>query len=303
MPRGWMDSPIFLSPLRDPFSRRDAWIWLIEHAAFARTTTSFLGKTIRLERGQLSVSIRDMVGAWGWNTTKVHRFIQALQAAQMTVTETETGRMLITVCNYSALQDGEKIIETPIGTPPEHPAQVTGTGRKQREQLTTSPKEGEDGSLRTRAKRGMRVDAWGPDEDDYQFAENLGLPAQRTIEEFRDYWIAIPGQRGLKLDWKATFRNRCRELSQRKSGGINGHRPQIDRNQQKRDELNHNLSLLGVAPIVAGGLAGNGSGSGLGGGGGTVINGVSHRVDPGDEGGGQGVNGAAPRPLRRAPEF
>jgi hypothetical protein len=27
------------------------------------------------------------------------------------------------------------------------------------------------------------------------------------VAKFRDYWIAQPGQRGVKLDWNATFRN------------------------------------------------------------------------------------------------
>jgi len=30
---------------------------------------------------------------------------------------------------------------------------------------------------------------------------------KKTAERFRDYWVAIPGQRGTKLDWEATWRN------------------------------------------------------------------------------------------------
>jgi len=33
----------------------------------------------------------------------------------------------------------------------------------------------------------------------------------RMSLEFRDYWAAIPGSRGVKLDWFATWRNRCRQ--------------------------------------------------------------------------------------------
>ena len=29
--------------------------------------------------------------------------------------------------------------------------------------------------------------------------------------KFRDHWISQPGQRGVKVDWLATWRNWCRE--------------------------------------------------------------------------------------------
>ena len=37
------------------------------------------------------------------------------------------------------------------------------------------------------------------------------LNPNELFAEFRDYWIAIPGQRGRKLDWAATWRNRVRD--------------------------------------------------------------------------------------------
>lgn len=40
-----------------------------------------------------------------------------------------------------------------------------------------------------------------------------GLKLGLILEEFRDYWLAIPGQRGHKLDWDRTFRNRVREMA------------------------------------------------------------------------------------------
>lgn len=40
------------------------------------------------------------------------------------------------------------------------------------------------------------------------------LNPEELFYEFRDYWIAVPGQRGLKLDWYATWRNRVRDKKQ-----------------------------------------------------------------------------------------
>lgn len=36
-------------------------------------------------------------------------------------------------------------------------------------------------------------------------------------EEFHDYWVGVPGQRGRKLDWAATWRNRVRERIEREA--------------------------------------------------------------------------------------
>jgi hypothetical protein len=35
--------------------------------------------------------------------------------------------------------------------------------------------------------------------------------------EFVDYWIAVPGAKGRKLDWDATWRNRVREVAARRT--------------------------------------------------------------------------------------
>lgn len=57
--------------------------------------------------------------------------------------------------------------------------------------------------------------------------------AQRVFAEFRDYWLSIPGAKGRKADWFATWRNRCRNLpSSRddpKTGTLNFYESATDR--------------------------------------------------------------------------
>ena len=47
-------------------------------------------------------------------------------------------------------------------------------------------------------------------------APHVNGPA--ATEEFIDYWRGIPGARGVKLDWIATWRNRMRDLEDRATG-------------------------------------------------------------------------------------
>lgn len=88
----------------DKFSKREAWIWLIGAATWKPKTKSLRGKTITLERGQLSASFRYLAEIWGWNLNVVQRFLNRLIADGMVCVDNETGTMVITICNYDKYQ-------------------------------------------------------------------------------------------------------------------------------------------------------------------------------------------------------
>lgn len=69
-------------------------------------------------------------------------------------------------------------------------------------------------------KRGKasRVPEGPAPEDWLSYANAMGLQAHRVYEEFQDYWRGVPGRRGVKADWPATFRNRCRDLEENGRG-------------------------------------------------------------------------------------
>ena len=46
--------------------------------------------------------------------------------------------------------------------------------------------------------------------DIIELAADLNLDPEATASTFRDYWAAIPGAKGRKTDWPATWRNWCR---------------------------------------------------------------------------------------------
>lgn len=68
---------------------------------------------------------------------------------------------------------------------------------------------------------------------DFQFAVDQGIP--NTLEEahkFRDYWNSQPGQKGVKTDWQATWRNWCRNA--RTTGKPTGTNKQTDLENRNR---------------------------------------------------------------------
>jgi uncharacterized protein YdaU (DUF1376 family) len=65
-------------------------------------------------------------------------------------------------------------------------------------------------------KRGSRLaqDFFFPKEwCDFLVEQRPELNAQQTFEKFKDYWIAQAGQKGVKLDWFATWRNWVRSTN------------------------------------------------------------------------------------------
>lgn len=78
-------------------------------------------------------------------------------------------------------------------------------------------------------ERGTRLsEDWEPRPKEVEFAQEHGFTEQEienAADEFRDYWLAIPGQRGRKTDWDRTFRNRLRELAGRRQRPAHGGNP------------------------------------------------------------------------------
>lgn len=62
-------------------------------------------------------------------------------------------------------------------------------------------------------KRGTRLpDDWTPSPElrRWTLEECPGLNGPQIAAQFRDYWHGVPGSKGVKLDWDATWRNWCR---------------------------------------------------------------------------------------------
>lgn len=78
---------------------------------------------------------------------------------------------------------------------------------------------------RAARKKGSRLSAdWQPSVDEIGFARGKGLSEQRIqlqVEKFRNYWIGKAGEKGVKLDWTATWRNWIISEVERNGAGSN----------------------------------------------------------------------------------
>lgn len=79
-------------------------------------------------------------------------------------------------------------------------------------------------------------DDWSPD---IGAAMALGLSQQQAAQQadrFRDYWRAVPGAKGRKLDWPATWRNWCRTALENLPKSRQDHAQRPDAKRAAREE-------------------------------------------------------------------
>lgn len=98
----------------EPFTEREAWQWMIGRAAWKETAHRVGASVYRVPVGSFFATVREMQAAWKWTSTRrVAQFLDLLSGQNMIETRSETGKTLVTVCNYSRYQN----VETPSETP------------------------------------------------------------------------------------------------------------------------------------------------------------------------------------------
>jgi len=87
-----------------PFSRREAWFWLVSEAAWKPHRRRITGKVIELARGQYAGSFRFIASKWRWSEARVRRFVSGLISEGMVDAKSDAGVTVITICNYDKYQ-------------------------------------------------------------------------------------------------------------------------------------------------------------------------------------------------------
>lgn len=140
-----VDRGIFDHPTLDdgePFSRREAWLWMVSEAEWQPRKRKRGGVVVSLKRGQLAHSLRFMAAAWKWSEVKVRRFLAALKSDAMIDAQTDAGVTLVTICKYNEYQRVSLPDDAESGAVSD--AEATQDRRKleDREYITTPPDTG-----------------------------------------------------------------------------------------------------------------------------------------------------------------
>lgn len=106
----------FLHPLWQEdrtYSRAEAFLDLLQLAAFAPCRRLSAGVMVELSVGQLIGSERYLAGRWNWSTKKVRAYFQMIVSEKMAVIEKKREGSIITLCNYARYANMEIEEEAP----------------------------------------------------------------------------------------------------------------------------------------------------------------------------------------------
>ncbi|MBN9453236.1 MAG: hypothetical protein J0I42_14910 [Bosea sp.] len=226
--RGIFEHPAFQ---REPFTQREAWLWLVAEAAFKERSKRADGKVIHLQRGQLCHSIRFMAEAWQWSKSRVDRFLTMLENRDMLRSEIGTRIPIITICNYCeyqrvslperdksgttsgtrAGQERDKLEDT-------ENTEITSETSSLRTAQTRLPMAGVEEQAKPRKRASRLPSDWQPDEDLKDYARQH-LPDGRTChhetEKFIKHFQSASGSTAAKLDWRAAYQKWILTASER----------------------------------------------------------------------------------------
>jgi hypothetical protein len=227
MHRGWQDHPVFRG---EEFSRRDAFVWMVEEASYRERRIAVPKGELILSRGQFSHSLRFMAKAWKWEEPKVRRFIASLSNAKIIDASTDAGQTVITVCNYGKYQGLDDAPDAPIDA--EMTQQRRGNDANKKKEIREEGNRGLSNDKPTRETRSKSPAVTQPDDvgeevwvDFVQHRRNVKAPLTATAlagirrEASKAGWslddalreCCNRGWRGFKADWV-----------QQNNGGSNG---------------------------------------------------------------------------------
>lgn len=125
-----LDNPVFKSD-----AEAMAFAWLILRASWQDTEVRYKGQIVKLERGQLTVSARDMAKALEWSKSRVSRFLNTLRERDMIEYVGGTHANVINIRNYGTFQSNSKTDGTPTGQPAGQERDSSGTQNKEGKEL------------------------------------------------------------------------------------------------------------------------------------------------------------------------
>lgn len=165
---------VFTHPIfkEEPYTEVQAWLWLISQACYAQHRVRYKSKMIELKRGEVPTSYRKLQEQFKWGAGKVASFLKLLKNEQMIGTQTGTGFLIITICNYSEYQDSREKSGTLTEAEMERKRNASGTQTERTEIKENKIKERDRGYQ-------SYVDAYN------EVAKKRGLPPCRKLSSAR----------------------------------------------------------------------------------------------------------------------
>lgn len=200
-----------------PFDRWHAFEWLLLKACRFEKTEVIKGQVVKLETGQLIVSLRKLAETFGWSRGKLERFCTMLESMQMASFDRATYGAsvgtIVTIENYSRYQDGratsEATYDTTDSTSDSTTNRATDSTSIKKEKKDKKDKNNIYNSARTRVSHGDGVSKFT--KPTLQEVKAYCIERKNDVdpERFIDFYESngwMVGKNKMK-DWRAAVRN------------------------------------------------------------------------------------------------
>lgn len=139
-----------------------------------------------------------MAEAWGWDDSKVDRYLKKLRGWEMIEIDTEMGQAIITICNYDEYQIGYGLCETENEAEPREKRSTTKTNNKKDNKGNTVKELTTSGSaLRADAHASPLVGTRPKEKWKQELLDRLGVPVYSSWIESLTYengYVYAPNQ-------------------------------------------------------------------------------------------------------------
>ena len=95
-----------------PFNKLSAWIDILLQCNHSDKKVNIKNKLIICKRGESLNSLDNWARRWGWNKSKVHKFLILLENDEMIERKKEANTTHLKVCNYNGYQNSRNTDET-----------------------------------------------------------------------------------------------------------------------------------------------------------------------------------------------
>ncbi|MDO8596397.1 MAG: hypothetical protein Q7R45_07220 [Sulfuricaulis sp.] len=185
--RGVFDHPVFAL---EPFTEREAWLWLIGSAAWKAKRVRAGRATVDLERGECAFATRFLATRWQWSESRVRRFLNRLKIDAMVTTLATHETTRITICNYDKYAFGRRTDDDENDGLPDAPP----THRRRKEEELNKDKKEE---VKKEIELALRA-------DDIVDQPINSRETSDWPKDYRDrFWNAYPRKQAKKAAFKA----------------------------------------------------------------------------------------------------